>query len=157
MGSSRISSRGSSASTEARHTRWSSPPESCATGRWASRAAPTDASAAATRPAISSGGVPTFSRPNATSDSTRVNTTWSSGSWKSVATVPASSEGRVSRVSRPAISTRPEKRPPWKCGTSPASARNNVDFPEPDGPSSTTTSPGCSSNETPESAGPPLG
>ena len=45
------------------------------------------------------GGVPTFSSPNATSFTTRPITTWSSGSWKTVATVPASSDGRVRRVS----------------------------------------------------------
>ena len=53
------------------------------------------ARAARSRPA----GVPRFSSPNDTSASTRVSTTWSSGSWNSVATVPASSAGRVrSRV-----------------------------------------------------------
>ena len=40
------------------------------------------------------------------------------------------------------ISTLPEKRPPWKCGTSPASARTSVVLPEPDGPSTSTISPG---------------
>ena len=38
--------------------------------------------------------------------------------------------------------TRPSNRPPWKCGTSPASARRSVDFPEPDGPRSAIRSPG---------------
>ena len=48
--------------------------------------------------------------------------------------------GRRSRLSRPGrsgvvlvscppTSTRPEKRPPWKCGTSPARTRRSVDFP----------------------------
>ena len=73
-----------------------------------------------------------FSIPNATSRSTRERTICSSGSWKTLATVPASSAGRTVLVSRPAISTRPSNRPPWKCGTSPANARNSVDLPEPD-------------------------
>ena len=48
--------------------------------------------------------------------------------------MPASSAGPCDRVSRPPTSTRPEKRPPWKCGTRPASARRSVDLPLPDGP-----------------------
>ena len=98
-----------------------------------------------------------FSSPKTTSARTRVNTTWSSGSWKSVATVPASSAGRTRRVSSPETSTRPEKRPPWKCGTSPASARSSVDLPEPDGPNSATTSPGSRSREHSLSASSPSG
>ena len=97
---------------------------------------------------ISLGATPMFSRPKATSFSTRVITTWFSGSWKTEATVPVSSAGPWVRLSSPPISTRPEKRPPWKCGTSPASARNSVDLPLPDGPRSATTSPAWSSSET---------
>ena len=52
---------------------------------------------APTRDAILRGGVPTFSSPNATSAATRVSTTWSSGSWNTVATMPASSADRVRR------------------------------------------------------------
>ena len=68
-------------------------------------------------------------------------TTWSSGSWKTDATAPGELGGPCVRVSSPADLTRPAKRPPWKCGTSPASARSSVDLPEPDGPSSATSSP----------------
>ena len=35
----------------------------------------------------------------------------------------------------------PENVPPWKCGTSPASARSRLDLPEPDGPSRAMCSP----------------
>ena len=112
---------------------------------------------ASTRGQISSGATPRFSSPNATSFSTRVITTWSSGSWKTEATVPASSAGPCERVSSPPTSTRPEKRPPWKCGTRPASARSSVDLPLPDGPSSATTSPAWSSSETSRTAGAPPG
>ena len=52
-----------------------------------------DASARSTRGQISAGGVPRFSSPKATSFATIVITTWSSGSWKTVAAVPASSDG----------------------------------------------------------------
>ena len=115
------------------------------------------ARAARTRGAISAGGAPTFSTPKATSSSTRPKTTWSSGSWKTVATTPARSAGRVRRVSCPPTSTRPWNRPPWKCGTSPARARTSVDLPEPEGPKTATTSPGSSSSETSWSAGSPAG
>ena len=77
-----------------------------------------------------------FSRPKATSFATRIITIWSSGSWNTEATCPASWAGVASRVSRPHTTTRPENVPPWKCGTRPASARTSVDLPEPDGPSS---------------------
>ena len=80
------------------------PPARCST--------PTSASASSTRGQISAGSVPRFSSPNATSFATRLITIWSSGSWKTDATVPASSAGRVSRVSRPATTTRPENVPP---------------------------------------------
>ena len=74
-----------------------------------------------------------FSSPKATSFATLAITAWSSGSWKTDATVPTSRAGSVSRVSAPPTTTRPAKTPPWKCGTSPAIARRSVDFPEPDG------------------------
>ena len=60
--------------------------------------------------------------------------------------------GRVTRVSSPPISTRPEKRPPWKCGTSPDSARSSDDLPDPEGPSRATTSCSWMSSETSRSA-----
>ncbi len=157
VGSSRSRSSGSSASAEARQTRWSSPPESSAVLRPRRWRAPTESSARSTRGQICAGGVPRFSSPNATSFSTTVITTWSSGSWKTVATVPARSAGRATRVSRPATTTRPAKVPPWKCGTSPARARTSVDLPEPEGPSSAITSPGSISSETPSRARPHSG
>ena len=118
--------RGRPAAARRRRARSSSAPRGAARRRMRARARP----AARSRPAA----MPRFSSPNATSLATIVITTWSSGSWKTVATVPASSAGRAVRVSRPATTTRPAKRPPWKCGTSPASARSSVDLPEPEGP-----------------------
>ena len=96
-----------------------------------------------------------FSRPKAISFATCAITIWSSGSWKTDATMPASWAGRASRVSSPPTTTLPEKTPPWKCGTSPASARRSVDLPEPDGPSSATCSPSAIRSETPSSTGAP--
>ena len=133
--------RGRRAAARRRRARSSSGPRGAARRRMRAPAR----RAARSRPAST----PRFSSPNATSFATIVITTWSSGSWKTVATVPASSAGRAVRVSSPATTTRPAKRPPWKCGTSPASARSSVDLPEPEGPSSATTSPGSSSSETP--------
>ena len=74
-----------------------------------------------------------------------------------MATVPASSAGRCVRVSSPATSTRPAKRPPWKCGTSPASERSSVDLPPPEGPSSSTRSPSETVSDTPRTASIPSG
>ena len=88
------------------------------------------------RPDLGRAATAVFSRPKATSFATRIITIWSSGSWNTDATCPASWAGVASRVSRPQTTTRPEKVPPWKCGTRPASARTSVDLPEPDGPSS---------------------
>ena len=49
--------------------------------------------------------------------------------------------GSVRSVSWPSTTTRPAKRPPWKWGTRPQSARSSVDLPSPEGPSSSSTSP----------------
>ena len=74
-----------------------------------------------------------------------------------MATVPASAAGPCERVSRPADLDAAREAPPWKCGTSPASARSSVDLPLPDGPSSATISPSSSSRETSRTAGTPPG
>ena len=147
--------RGSSASADARQTRWSSPPESpvdAAVGevrRCRPRRAPRcDARARSPRARCRCSRARTRPRRRRAP-----STIWSSGSWKTLATVPASSAGRVRRVSRPATSTRPSKRPPWNHGTRPANARSSVDLPEPDGPSRSTTSPGSTASETSRSAG----
>ena len=155
VGSSSSSSLGRSASAEARQTRCSSPAESSETARSARCRAPTAASASSTRGQISADATPTFSRPNATSFATRLITAWSSGSWKTEATCPTSDAGADSRVSRPATITRPAKTPPWKCGTSPASARRSVDLPPPEGPSSAMCSPSSIVSEMPSSTGLP--
>ena len=91
--------RGRPAAARRRRARSSSGPRDAARRRLRARAR----RAARSRQAAS----PRFSSPNATSLATIVITTWSSGSWKTVATVPASSAGRAVRVSRPATTTRP--------------------------------------------------
>ena len=140
VGSSRRRSPGRSASAEARQTRCSSPPDSSNARRSTRCSASTAASAASTRAAISAGGVPTFSRPNATS--------FRPGHHDLVLGILKDRGDRAGQLGRPcpprvgpAIVTRPAKRPPWKWGTSPARARRSVDFPEPDGPSTATISP----------------
>ena len=96
---------------------------------------------------------PRFSSGNASSARTVPITTCVSGSWNSVPTAAASSPGPCSRVSIPATAARPANAPPWKCGTSPLATRSSVDFPEPDAPASTTSSPGSISSVTSSSAG----
>ncbi len=115
--------------------------------------APAMASASRARSGIRPAGTPALSRPNATSRSTDPSTAWPSGSWNTIPAARAIRPGRVVSVSRPATLTRPPKRPPWKWGTSPHSARSSVDFPSPEGPSSSRTSPAARSRSTPRSAG----
>ena len=146
-------SRGRTASADARQTRWSSPPESSV------RPPPGEVLRAdrlrARRPRAARsppGGVPRFSSPNATSFSHVRHDDLVLGVLEDRRD-RAGELGRASvRVSSPPTSTRPEKRPPWKCGTSPASARSSVDFPDPDGPSSATISPSSSRSDTSSSA-----
>ena len=59
-----------------------SPPERVTVLRCSKPARPTCASASGTAATISGRGRARFSRPNATSSSTRVMTSWLSGSWK---------------------------------------------------------------------------
>ena len=153
VGSSISSTGGRAASTAARATRWRSPPESVAIARPARWPAPARASASRTRSGIAAAGTPALSRPKATSRATAPSTAWPSGSWKTIPARRAIRAGGVARVSCPATVTRPEKRPPWKWGTRPHSARSSVNFPSPEGPSSSSTSPAASSRSTPSRAG----
>ena len=78
------------------------------TARSARCSAPTSASASSTRGQISAGSTPRFSSPNATSFATRLITTWSSGSWKTDATVP----GELARAASRACRARRRRRGP---------------------------------------------
>ena len=153
VGSSMSSTAGAGARTAARATRWRSPPDSVAIDRSARWAAPARARASRTRPGMRSAGTPALSRPNATSRATDPSTAWPSGSWKTIPAMRAIRAGRAVSVSWPATVTRPEKAPPWKCGTRPHRARRSVDLPSPEGPSSSSTSPSASSRSTPSRAG----
>ncbi len=93
-------------------------------------------------PGHRAGASPRFSSGKASSARGVPMTTCVSGSWNSVPTAPASSPGPCARVSRPATTARPANAPPWKWGTSPLATRSRVDFPEPEMPTSTTSSPG---------------
>ena len=156
VGSSSSRSAGREASTPARATRWRSPLESSAIRRRRRCRAPAALRASRTRPGISSAARPAFWGPKATSRSTVVRTAWASGSWKSSPARRATTAGGVRRVSRPSTTTRPSKRPPWKWGTRPASARRRVDLPPPEGPSISSTSPAATSSDTPSSAAGPV-
>ena len=93
VGSSSSSSCGRSASAEARQTRCSSPPDSSPTVRSARCSAADERQRLIDTGPDLVGSTPRFSSPNATSLPTRFITTWSSGSWKTDATVPASCAG----------------------------------------------------------------
>ncbi len=53
----------------------------------------------------------------------------------------------------PATSRAPDASPPWKCGTSPHSARSSDDLPEPDSPASTVKLPGSRARSMSRSVG----
>ena len=89
----------------------------------------------------------------ASSSSTVSVTNPASGSWPTTPTTSASSRGGKSAVLRPSTRTRPARRPPVKCGTSPFTAPSSVDFPEPVRPTTRHSSPGGISNETSRSVG----
>ena len=81
-------------------------------------------------------------------------TTCVSGSWKTVPQTAASSPGPWSRTSARRRSARPATSPPWKCGTSPQSARRSVDLPGARRPGEHgEANPASSSSDTSRSAG----
>ena len=96
---------------------------------------PSDSAVSSTARATAAGGSPRCSSGSSSSARTPPITTCVSGSWK---TVPH--DGR--QLARPVLAhVEPADRqlarsasPPWKCGTSPQSARSSVDLPEPDTP-----------------------
>ena len=108
------------------------------------------------RPDARAAATPTFSSPNATSlRDARHHDLVLRDPGRRVATAPASC-GRAARAAcrDPPTSTRPAKRPPWKCGTSPASARSSVDLPGArTGRAARRVSPRSSPSETSTSAG----
>ena len=108
---------------------------------------PSDSAVSSTALATAAAGSPRCSSGSSSSPRTPPITTWVSGSWKTVPHTAASSPGPWSRTSRPPTSSRPLASPPWKCGTSPQSARSSVDLPDPDTPASTVKVPGSSSSE----------
>ena len=99
VGSSRTSNPGRVASTSAIASRCFSPPESVSVARASKPASPALVSASGTRCRIDASGQPRFSRPKATSSSTRPMTSWLSGSWKTRPTLSPSSRAGVSATS----------------------------------------------------------
>ena len=154
VGSSSSSSRGRSASAAARQTRCSSPPESSivATAPEVERADRLER-LLDPRPRSRAARTPRFSSPNATSFSTRVITTWSSGILED-GRDRAGELGRAGarRVSWPADLDPAGEAAAVEVRHEPGERAESVDFPEPEGPSSATTSPGSSSSETSRSA-----
>ncbi len=154
VGSSSTRIPGSAASTPARASRCCWPPDRSRACRASNPASPTDARASGTRRRIRSSCQPRFSRPNATSSSTRSITIWTAGSWNTSPTAAASDAGSVADVSRPSTAREPVTVPGSSRGTRPATASPNVLLPDPDGPTTSRQSPGSSSTVTPWRAGP---
>ena len=149
VGSSSSTTDGSRASVPARASRWVCPPDSADVGVSGGRSSrPTARSADATTPAMSPRGIRTFSGPNATSRSTDAATTPAPGSCSTSPTAP----GRVPGAT-PSTVTAPVSSPASTVSSRPARARSSVDFPEPDGPTSSTRSPGRRVSETSRSTG----
>src|SRR5699024_884920 len=142
VGSSSRSSSGSATRAAARATRCPSPPDSSLVRRPARWLPPTARSAAATRPGICAAGTARFSRAKATSSATVGRHSWSAGSWPRVATRAASSGTGTWRGSEPHTLNSPVTCASMVCGTTPAMVRKSVDFPDPDGPRSSTRCPG---------------
>ena len=91
---------------------------------------------------MTSGFIPKFSGPNASSLRTSEVKNWVRGFWKTVATSrPVTSSGET-EASMSATTTLPVRIPGWKLGTRPLIRRSNVDFPQPLAPHSRTHSPG---------------
>src|SRR5215204_4776263 len=147
VGSSRTSISGSATRRPARATRCFSPPERVWGSRRSKPSRPTVRIALATLSRISSRGTPRFSRPKATSSSTKGATRPFSGFWKRTPRCLRTSKGSVAG-SRPETSTRPDSglRRPFK-------RRTRVDLPPPFGPTTPTYSPGRRSRLTSERAG----
>ena len=129
VGSSRSRSRGSSASAEARQTRWSSPPESSASS------GPRDGARRPTRGRARRGA----RSPPAACRGSRARTRPRSRPRHHDLVLRNLEDrrdraGELRRSRRPRVEprdpTRPAKRPPWKCGTSPDRARRSVDLPD---------------------------
>ena len=74
------------ASTPATATRCFCPPDKAVVSRFWNPSSPTASRLSSTRARSSAAGMPRFSGPNATSFSTRLATSWSSGFWN---TMPA--------------------------------------------------------------------
>ena len=130
---------GETANARARPTRWRIPPESSSGRRVSQPRSPTSSSASAARARRSARGVPCISSPNSTFPRT-VRCGNSAKCWKTIPkrlrrSASSSRRGREAR-SRPAISTRPAV---GRCR--PLRRRNRVDFPLPDRPMTTKTSP----------------
>ncbi len=139
VGSSRTSRRECGASAPARASRCCCPPDRVVDCDRPNPPRPTSSSAPGTRSCIACRCQPRFSRPNATSSSTRSITSWSPGSWKTTPTGP------------PTSST-PSRRPGTSRPSSPARASTSVLLPDPEGPRTSRHSPGATSTSTSRNA-----
>ena len=146
-GSSSRSRRGRGASARARATRCCCPPESACGSRASNPVMPTSASTSATRASRAARRLPRS--PNATLSATERwgNSAWS---WK---TNPISRRSGGTCVPSPASSRPASDTRPASSVSKPASIRSAVVLPQPDGPSSASTSPSATPNVSPLTTG----
>src|SRR5262245_7004257 len=150
VGSSASTMAGRPASARAIATRCRSPPDSCGGRKPARPASPTRASASAASCRRSRAAAPAYSSPSATLSST-VACSARKNCWNTnpirVDRTTARSRSASSATSSPVTRTRPplgRSRVPITC--------SSVDFPDPDGPTTATSSPRCTVKLTPASA-----
>ncbi len=127
VGSSSSSTLGRNANAPARASRCVSPPDRAPVGVSSGMVSPTAATAERMAGGMSARGIPTFSRPNATSRPIDDATTPAPGSWRTRPTSPARDPGAW-----PSMTTDPDSSPASAVSSSPAIARSSVDLPDPD-------------------------
>src|SRR6267143_456662 len=149
VGSSRMSSGGRMARTDAMATRCFSPPDRVLTAASRRDELPVHSSASSTLARTWSRSKPRFWGPNATSSSTLTLKSWTSGSSKIIPTCLESSPTVCLAVGLPKRSTSPLMAPSTMWGTTPAMHRQSVVFPEPEGTIMATCSPRLTSRFVP--------
>ncbi|KQT94231.1 hypothetical protein ASG49_04850 [Marmoricola sp. Leaf446] len=145
-GSSSSTTEGRGASARARATRCCSPPESSCGRREPRWGRPTSSSDSATRAARAARGSPSSPKATLRSTSRWGNRAWS---WKTMPTRRRSG----GRCRWPSSTTSPPTptTPASECSR-PATSRSSVDLPQPEGPTTVTTSPGATSRSSPRTA-----
>src|SRR5919109_2438847 len=161
VGSSAMSRRGPQAMARAIATRWRMPPDS-SWGYWDRRVRGlgmrTSASSSAARSVAARLPSDRWTRSSSTiwSPTRKTGLSDVSGSWKTMPISPAHSArrslGGSARTGRPSNATVPSMRALGTSRSSPMTDRAMTDLPEPDSPTTATTSPGATDSDTPSTA-----